>query len=128
MNFTSISVFSVGSYCQSAAMSQDSTSRECGSQDNTLPQSQVLPSSPRSYQRPPTRGSITASTALALPILYSPSGHHVPIFSVKTRHATSGGACTLTTLRTLFGSIVLDFACSIGMVSSPWLLPARPPT
>lgn len=32
---------------------------------STLPHSHVLPSSPRSYQRPPTRGSITASTALA---------------------------------------------------------------
>jgi hypothetical protein len=42
------------------------TSRECGSQASTRPQSHVLPSSPRSYQRPPMHGSMTASTAVTL--------------------------------------------------------------
>src|SRR5262252_8418851 len=103
MNRSSISVLRFGSYCHSAVMSQESTRREVGSHASTVPQSQVLPSSPRSYQRPPTRGSTTASTALALPILYSPSGHHAPICSVNTLQATAGGALTFTTLRTLFG-------------------------
>src|SRR5919197_6714578 len=63
------------------------------------------------------RGSITASTALALPILWVASGHHVPIFAVNTRHATSGGALTLTTFRTLFASLAPDFVCSVIVVS-----------
>src|ERR1700730_436908 len=84
MKRISISVFKSGSYCQSAVMSQDSTSRNGGSQERTLPHWHVLPSSPRSYQRPPTCGSMIASTALALPILSTASGHHVPILSVKT--------------------------------------------
>src|SRR6266498_3392371 len=82
MKRTSTSVFRFGSYCQSALISHESKSRECGSHESTRPQSQVLPSSPRSYQRPPTRGSITASTAFALPILWVASGHQVPIFSL----------------------------------------------
>jgi hypothetical protein len=48
------------------------------------------------------RGSITASTAFALPILWVVSGHQVPIFSVNVRQAKSWGAFTLTTLRRLF--------------------------
>src|SRR4029453_14494481 len=103
MKRPSTSVCSFGSCFQSAVISQESTNRVCGSQDRTRPQSQVLPSSPRSYQRPPTRGSITASTAFTLPILWVASGHHAPIFSVNTRHATAGGAFTITTLRRLFG-------------------------
>src|SRR5882672_9867085 len=104
MKRTSTSVFSLGSYCQSAVMSQERTRREVGSHESTLPQSHVLPSSPRSYHRPPTRGSITASTAVALPILKTASGHHVAIPSVNTRHATACGALTLTTFLTLLGS------------------------
>src|SRR6202040_912919 len=105
-------------------MSQGSPSRELGSHTSTRPQSHVLPSSPRSYQRPPTRGSMTASTALALPILYNANGHHVPICSVNTCHATSGGACTLATFRTLFGSNPLDMTFSV--ITSSWPLRLAP--
>src|SRR5262245_10535961 len=125
MKRTSTSVFRVGSGCQSALMSQESTRREGGSHESTRPQSQVPPSSPRSYQRPPTRGSITASTAFALPILWVVSGHHVPILSVNTCQATCGGALTLTTFHTLFGSVLSDIVCSVIVASLPWLLLAR---
>src|SRR5262249_6708623 len=125
MKRTSTSVFRFGSCCQSALNSQESTNREWGSHRSTRPQSQVLPSSSRSYQRPPTCGSITASTALAFPILWVANGHQVPILSVNIRQATAGGAFTLTTFRRLFASL-LTVGCSVVMVSSPWLLLARP--
>src|SRR5687768_1857039 len=125
MKRISISVFSSGSYCQSALTSHESTRRDGGSHDSTRPQSQVLPSSPRSYQRPPTRGSITASTALAVPILWVASGHQVPISSVKTRHATAGGALTITTFRTRSASLARGLVCSVIVVS--FLLLLLPP-
>src|SRR5215207_10256205 len=103
MNRTSTSVFRLGSCCQLPLISQDSTKRIC-SQESARPQSHVLPSSPRSYQRPPTRGSITASTAFALPILWVASGHQLPIPSVNTCHATDGAALTVTDFFTLFTS------------------------
>ena len=52
---TSNSVFRVGSYCQSALISHERTRRECGSHAITLPHWHVLPSSPRSNQRPLAR-------------------------------------------------------------------------
>src|SRR5258708_19147090 len=107
-------------------MSQDSPSRELGSHTSTRPQSHVLPSSPRSYHRPPTRGSMMASTAFALLILYTANGHQVPICSVKTCHATSREACTFTTLRTLFGSVQFNTICSAITISLPSLPPAQP--
>src|SRR5215207_2456085 len=118
MNRTSTSVFRLGSCCQLPLISQDSTKRIC-SQESARPQSHVLPSSPRSYQHPPTRGSITASIALALPILWVPSGHQVLIFSVNTRHATDGGACTSTTLRTLIASSPPHVVCPFMIDCSP---------
>src|SRR5262249_14249892 len=69
MKRTSTSVRRSGSCLKSASISHERIKRVGGSQTSTRPQSQVLPSSPCSYHRPPTRGSITASTALALPIL-----------------------------------------------------------
>src|SRR4029450_7791502 len=125
MKRTSTSVFRFGSCCQSALISHESTSREGGSHESTQPQSQVLPSSPRSYQRPPTRGSITASTALTFPILCVANGHHVPICSVNTRHATGGGTRRPTTFLRLFGSAAPARVGS-GIASPPWLLHARP--
>src|SRR4030095_15872418 len=112
MKRTSTSVLRFASCCQSGVISHESTIRECGSHERTRPQSHVLPSSPRSYQRPPTCGSITASTRFALPILWVASGHQVPIFSVKTRQATSGGALTITTLRRLFAWSLSRTVCS----------------
>ena len=69
MRRTSTFVFRFGSWQKSALICQESTSREGGFHESTQPQSQVLPSSPRSCQRPRTRRSISASTALALPML-----------------------------------------------------------
>src|SRR5262249_20227081 len=127
MKRTSTSILRFGSCCQSALISQESTSREGGSHESTRPQSQVLPSSPHSYQRPPTRGSITAFTAVTFPILCVASGHHVPIFSVNTRHATVGGDCTLTTFRKLFARSPLWLASATVIGSSPWMLLAQLP-
>jgi hypothetical protein len=53
MKCTSISVCRAGPYCQSAAISQEGASREYGSDASMRPPSDVLSSSPRSYQRPP---------------------------------------------------------------------------
>jgi hypothetical protein len=61
--------FQIRSWRKSALICQESTSREGGFHESTQPKSKVLPSSPRSCQRPPTPGSISASTALALPML-----------------------------------------------------------
>src|SRR4029453_13402844 len=119
MNRISTSVFRFGSYCQSALISHDSISREGGSHASTRPQSQVLPSSPRSYQRPPTRGSITRPTPFPLPILWVASGPQVPIFSVNPPHATIGGTLTLKTFRRVFGSVCAA-AFSVIVCSSPW--------
>src|SRR5262249_10204967 len=126
MKRTSTSVLRFGSCCQSALISQESTSREGGSHESTRPHSQVLPSSPRSYHLPPTCGSITAFTAVTFPILCVASGHHVPIFSVNARQATAGGACTLTTFRRLLARSLLCLVFSVIIASSPRLLLARP--
>src|SRR5262249_34971563 len=111
--------------CQFALMSQVRTRREWGSQLRTRPQSHVLPWSPRSYQRPPTRGSRTASTAFALPVLHVARNHHPALLSVARRHATAGGAAARAPFRTLFGSVPPAIVCSV-IVSSPWPLPAQP--
>src|SRR5262245_42533869 len=122
MKRISISVLSSASYCQSALMSQESTRRDGASQTSTLPQSHVLPSSPRSYHRPPAFGSITASTEFALPILYIVRGHHAPICSVKTRHATFCGARTVIVLHTLLASPIASFL----KFSCVWLPRSQP--
>jgi hypothetical protein len=64
-------------------ISQESSSRVGGSHDSTRPQSQVLPSSPRSYQRPPALGSITMSLIGDLLMLWLLI-HHRDIPAVKT--------------------------------------------
>src|SRR5207237_258688 len=83
-----------GSKCHWPFICQVITSRCGGSQTSTRPQSHSLPSTPRSYHRPPSRGSMMASAISAWPMWYS-RGHQVLNEPVKTRNAFSIGTPTV---------------------------------
>src|SRR5919108_370534 len=102
MNRTSTSLVFVGSVsiCHRGLMSQLITTRVGRSYASTRPQLHSLPSTPRSYTRPPTRGSNTRSAIGTARRLYS-GGNHVPMPSVKTVNASSSGASTTTCTCTL---------------------------
>src|SRR6516225_9694529 len=74
-----------------------------GSQWSTLPQSQRSPLALRTYQRPPTRGSMKMASNGVLPMWWV-AGHQVSICSTKTLQARSMGAFTRTLLNTLRSS------------------------
>jgi len=76
----------VVSGCQALLMSQLMTKRCGGSHTSTLPTSVCDPSSPSSYQRPPSRGSITAIFSGDLPMV-ALRGHQRPSPDVNTSNA-----------------------------------------
>src|SRR5207253_9960762 len=92
-----------GSYCHSPLICQVISSRWGGSHATTRPQSHSLPSTPRSYQRPPSRGSRIASAISAWP-MWNSRGHQVLNELVKTRNAFSIG--TPTVVRPLRAGLV----------------------
>src|SRR4249920_3062399 len=99
VNLTSTSELTVVSGCQALLTSQLMTKRCGGSHTSTLPTSVCDPSSPSSYQRPPSRGSITAIFSGALPI-DALRGHQRPSPEVNTSNAWPWLALTRTLLRT----------------------------
>ncbi len=82
------------SYVHSLLSCQPSTIRVGGSQTTTLPQSHSLPSTQRSYQRPPSRGSIIASTNSACP-MWCEGGHQPSKPAVNVENALSGETATV---------------------------------
>src|SRR5262245_3314313 len=81
-------------------MSQLSSTRLGGSYARTRAQRQTLPSTPRSYRLPPTRGSNTVS-AISTPSMLWSGGLKLPKSSVKTLNARSIGASTTTEVFTV---------------------------
>src|SRR5215469_5199357 len=96
---TSTSLATVSSTTNCELIRHDRTSRRGGSQTRTFPQLHSLPSTPFSYQRPPCRGSITASFISALP-MWCDFGHQTSKRVVKTSKARPAGALTRIVLRT----------------------------
>src|SRR5579872_5257466 len=82
---------------------QERQMRRGGSQLRTLPQSHRSPFAFRSYQRPPTRGSIKIASKGVVPMWWV-AGHQVSICSTKTLHVRSMGALTRILLNTLRSS------------------------
>src|SRR5262249_60428442 len=80
--------------------------------------SQVSPPPPRPPNARPARGPPPPPRAGAWQILSPVPAPQLPFPPVTPRHATTGGALTLTTLRTLFGSAPPGIVCSF-MVMSP---------
>ena len=95
---TSTSDWIAGSWSNFAFSCQASTTRAGGSHASTWPQSQSLPSVPRSNQRPPTRGSMRTSAQSAAPMWCDAIGHQAPMLAVKTSNAIARGARTSTLL------------------------------
>ena len=87
---TSVACAGSGSKPHSGFRCQASSRRWGGSNSVTKPQSHSLPSASRSNQRPPARGSMIASAAIALPMWWLSSGHQVLKPAVKTSNARSG--------------------------------------
>src|SRR5579863_7944800 len=87
--------------------------RSGGSQCSTLPQSQSSPLALRSYQRPPTRGSMKMASNGVLP-MWCVAGHQLSICSTNTLQARSIGAFTRMLLKTLrSSSAVFPMPCSL---------------
>src|SRR3979411_400925 len=82
VNLTSTSELTVVSCFQLLLRSQLTTKRLGGSQTRILPTSACEPSSPSSYQRPPSRGSSTTAFIGAVPTV-ALRGHQRPIPEVN---------------------------------------------
>src|SRR5690606_28476982 len=97
---TSTSVRNSAPNCHCAVICQASTSLRGGSHVSTVPHRHSEPSSPRSYQRPPFRGSIiTSLSGDRVGLIENAGFHHLPIFAVNAANASCCDACTSTDRR-----------------------------